>query len=84
MKLAYFYWMKDDAGRIRLVAPRHAVYWHELGLPGYMGGPFADRSGGLITFEASSLEQAERIVAADPFVQERLLESSTIKEWVPE
>jgi imidazolonepropionase-like amidohydrolase len=35
-----------------------------------VGGPFADRSGGLITFDADSLEQAAGIIAADPFVQE--------------
>lgn len=29
----------------------------------YLGGPFADRSGGLITFEASSPERAERMTA---------------------
>lgn len=48
------------------------------------GGPFADRSGGLISFEADSLEHAEGIIAADPFVREDLLESSVVKEWLPE
>jgi hypothetical protein len=37
---------------VREVAPKHAAYWHELRLPEYVGGPFADRSGGLISFEA--------------------------------
>jgi hypothetical protein len=41
-----------------------------------VGGPFADRSGGLITFDADSLEQAAGIIAADPFVQEERVESS--------
>ncbi len=49
-----------------------------------MGGPFTDRSGGLITFDADSLEQAEGIIAADPFVLEELLESSVVKQWMPE
>jgi uncharacterized protein YciI len=49
-----------------------------------VGGPFADRSGGLITFDADSLEQAAGIIAADPFVQEELLESSVVKQWMPE
>lgn len=84
MRIAYFYWMSDDAGRVGTVAPRHAAYWRELGLRDCMGGPFADRSGGLITFEADSLEQAERTAADDPFAQERLLGSSTVKEWMPE
>jgi uncharacterized protein YciI len=84
MRIAYFYWMKDDPDRVRTVAPEHAAYWRDLGLPGYLGGPLADRSGGLITFEADSLESAERLVAADPFVRDELLEGSVVKQWMPE
>jgi uncharacterized protein YciI len=84
MRIAYFYWMKDDPDRVRTVAPEHAAYWRDLGLPGYLGGPLADRSGGLITFEADSLESAERLVAADPFVRDELLEGSMVKQWMPE
>jgi hypothetical protein len=84
MRVLYLYWMKDDPDRVGTIAPEHASYWRELGLPEYLGGPFADRSGGLITFEADSLDQAEGIIAADPFVREELLESSVVKEWIPE
>ncbi|HYU92137.1 MAG TPA: YciI family protein [Actinomycetota bacterium] len=84
MRVLYLYWMKNDPDRVRTIAPEHASYWRDLGLPGYLGGPLADRSGGLITFEADSLEQAEGIIAADPFVREELLESSVVKEWMPE
>ena len=72
MMIAYVYWMKDLPDRIRTVAPEHATYWHDLELPGYVGGPSADRSGGLITFEADSSEAAEGFIAADPFVREEL------------
>lgn len=84
MRVLYFYWMKDDPDRVGAVAPQHASYWRELRLPEYLGGPFADRSGGLITFEADSLEQAGGFVAADPFVREELVESSVVKQWMPE
>lgn len=84
MKVAYFYSMKHEPDVIRTVAPAHAAYWRERGLPAYVGGPFADRSGGLITFDASTAEEAERIVAADPFVTGGLLEDSIVKEWTPE
>ena len=84
MKVIHFYAMKPDADRVRSVAPQHAAYWNDLRLPGYQGGPFADRSGGLITFEAGSIEQAERIVAADPFMRKALIETSVVKQWVPE
>jgi hypothetical protein len=60
MRIAYFYRMTGDPDRVRTMAPQHAEYWRDLGLSGYVGGPFADRSGGLITFEAGSLEAAER------------------------
>jgi uncharacterized protein YciI len=76
--------MKPEPERVRGVAPEHAAYWRDLGLSGYLGGPFADRSGGLITFEADSVQAAERVVAADPFVREELLEDSIVKQWVPE
>jgi uncharacterized protein YciI len=84
MKIAYSNWMKDDPDRVRTVALEHAAYWRDLDCPGMWAGPFADRWGGLITFEADSFEQAEGIIAADPFVQEELLESSVVKQWMPE
>jgi uncharacterized protein YciI len=49
-----------------------------------MGGPFADRSGGLITFEAESTEEATRIIMNDPFVSEDLLEDKWVREWMVE
>jgi anti-sigma factor ChrR (cupin superfamily) len=47
-----------------------------------LGGPFADRSGGLITFEVGSATDAERLVAHDPFVREILQERRWVKEWM--
>jgi hypothetical protein len=37
MKIAYFYWMKDD-DRVRTVAAEHAAYWRDLEMPGYEAG----------------------------------------------
>jgi uncharacterized protein YciI len=83
MRFLYFYLMRDGAAeRTRTVAPRHATYWHELSLPDYLGGPFADRTGGLITFECASVTEAERLVAADPFVVGDLLERRWLREWM--
>jgi uncharacterized protein YciI len=81
MRILYFYVMRDTPDRVRTVAPSHATYWRELGLGHYLGGPFADRSGGLITFQAGSLPEAEQLVFDDPFVQEDLLEQRWVKEW---
>ena len=80
---AYFYLMKADPDRVRAVAPRHASYWQELQLAHYRGGPFADRSGGLITFDADDTAQAQRAVRADPFALEGLVDAQWLKEWTP-
>ena len=83
MRVLFFYLMHDGPDRVAQAAPRHAQYWQELALPGYLGGPFADRSGGLITFEADSAHQADRLVQADPFLHEGLLRTWWLKEWLP-
>ncbi|HEX6302452.1 MAG TPA: YciI family protein [Acidimicrobiia bacterium] len=81
MRFLYFYLMKDAPDAVRAAAPDHAAYWHELGLDHYLGGPFADRSGGLITFDVESVGEAERLVAGDPFPQREVIERSWLKEW---
>ncbi|HEX5671994.1 MAG TPA: YciI family protein [Acidimicrobiia bacterium] len=81
MRFLYFYLMGDQPDAVRAAAPEHAGYWRGMGLANYLGGPFADRSGGLITFDAASLAEAERLVADDPFVQRGLIEQSWLKEW---
>jgi uncharacterized protein len=80
-RFVYFYLMRDAPERVREVAPRHAAYWRGLGLPAYLGGPFKDRTGGLITFEAGSSAHAEALVADDPFLREGLLAHHWVKEW---
>lgn len=49
-----------------------------------VGGPFADRSGGPITFRAESLEEAERLAREDPFARADLIAEGWVKEWVRE
>jgi uncharacterized protein YciI len=80
---AYFYLMAGDPGRVQSVAPRHTEHWHSLHLSEYHGGPFADRTGGLITFAVDEPAQAEAAVALDPFVREGLLERYWLRQWLP-
>jgi uncharacterized protein YciI len=83
MRVVHVYTMRTSrigSGR----RAEHAAYWKELGLPGYLGGPFGDRSGGLITFEADSIEDAARLIEADPFVREGLLEETWMRQWLTE
>ena len=82
MRFLYFYLMRAAPDRVRIVAPEHAAYWRKLGQRDYLGGPFADRSGRLITFQAGSVTEAERLVAHDPFVREDLIERRWVKEWI--
>jgi hypothetical protein len=84
MRFAYFYFMRSDPERVREVAPRHAQYWRGRGLPHYLGGPFGDRSGGLITFDCESFLEAGQLIANDPFRAAHLLERHWLKEWKPD
>jgi uncharacterized protein YciI len=81
MRFLYFYLMKDR-DLVATAAPKHAAYWRELALRDYLGGPFADRSGGLITFEAGSAAEAEGLLGGDPFLREDLLARHWVKEWI--
>lgn len=81
-RYAFFYFMKDDPEGVRDAVPRHIEYWKTLALADYMGGPFADRSGGLITFSASNEAEAERLVVADPFVTAGVLSQHWLKPWL--
>jgi uncharacterized protein YciI len=83
-QFVFFYLMRKDAPGIREAVPEHVAHWKGARLDGYRGGPFADRSGGLITFRAADAEQATAIVERDPFVLRGLLQDRWTKEWLPE
>jgi uncharacterized protein YciI len=83
-RFLYFYLMRKTSDAIRQLVPAHVQYWQSRDLPDYMGGPFADRSGGLITFAAASLDDAQQIIRGDPFVRGQLIEQSWIEEWLIE
>ncbi len=83
-RFVYFYFMKNEPDRIQEIVLSHINYWKTSKLESYLGGPFADRTGGLISFESSSLEKTTEIVEKDPFVSHDLIETKWIKEWMPE
>jgi uncharacterized protein YciI len=83
-RFVYFYFNRDVPERLRQIVPAHVRYWHSAKVNGYMGGPFADRSGGLVSFEASNLEEATELILQDPFIQEDLIADKWIKEWILE
>ncbi len=81
-QFAYFYFMKKNPDKIQQVVPAHVEYWKNSHVEGYSGGPFGDRSGGMITFKAENLERAEQLADQDPFVIEDLLDNRWLKEWI--
>ena len=83
-KFVYFYFMKNEPDKIGAHVPEHISYWKNANLPNYSGGPFADRTGGLIIFDAEDLSKAEDIVNKDPFVTSDLIENGWVKEWMQE
>jgi uncharacterized protein len=46
-----------------------------------MGGPFADNSGSMSLFEGVSVDEARRIIAEDPFVENGVFVLDDIREW---
>jgi uncharacterized protein YciI len=83
-RFVYFYFNKQEPEKVRQVVTAHVEYWKSARLPGYSGGPFGDRTGGLISFLAQDKSAAEQIANQDPFVLEDCIASSWLKEWVVE
>lgn len=80
---AYFYFTRADSPNFEDIVLRHIQYWKTNQPVQYAGGPFADRSGGLILFRARDSEAAERLTANDPFVVEQAIEARWLKQWLP-
>jgi len=76
--------MKDNPEKIRNIIPEHIRYWKDSKPINYSGGPFSDRSGGLILFEAENMEAATKLAMNDPFVVQDIIENKWVKEWIRE
>ena len=73
----------DDPTVVTQVRPTHRRYTAQLTAAGKLvaGGPFADGSGGLFIYEVASLEEAQAIVAADPYQTEGAFAHTELKAW---
>ena len=80
-RFIYFYFNRKSPDKLEPVVPAHVQYWHQANLSNYQGGPFAVRTGGLISFTAPSRQAAAALVAQDPFVRADLIECHWLKEW---
>lgn len=83
-QFVYFYLMKNHSEKVGKIVPEHIRYWKGTKPINYSGGPFSDRSGGLILFEAKDMETAIVLAMNDPFVVEELIEEKWVKEWIRE
>lgn len=83
-QFVYFYLMKNNPKKIRETVPEHISYWNDCKPINYSGGPFSDRSGGLILFESENMETATELTMNDPFVVHDIIESKWLKEWIRE
>jgi hypothetical protein len=72
-----------DNEKRQAVRPSHRDYLRSLAADGKLlhAGPWADDSGSLIVYEAESLEEAQAILAADPFTTEGIVVDAVIREW---
>ncbi len=62
--------------------PAHVAYVNDLIAKGYQAktGYWAERGGGMLLFQASSLDEAEAIVKADPLIQNGCVDYE-LHEW---
>lgn len=78
----FMYILGKDADRVKDCLGQHIRYWKNLELDHFQNGPFADKSGGMIIFSASSTEQAEKTIAQDPLLKKKTIQHYWLKEWV--
>ena len=83
-QFVFFYLMRNDPEKVRRSVPEHVRYWKDSAPLNYSGGPFGDRSGGLILFEAEDIEAATDLAMNDPFVVRELIKDKWVKEWLRE
>ena len=76
IQFLYFYIMDSTkADKIKEIAKSHAAYWHSINPDSYKGGPFSDKSGGLITFKSNSYIDAKKLNLNHVF------DKKWFKEW---
>lgn len=75
----------DDVERRMAVRPRHRVYLEELARDRVVlaAGPFEDDSGALIVYSVEDEQALERVFAADPYVQEDVFGTRSVRRWNP-
>lgn len=83
MKYAAVIAYSQDKEKVEAVRPTHRQYLKELLGKGKLAisGPFTDGFGALIVYEAESAEEAEALLKGDPFHENGVFLSWTIRPW---
>jgi uncharacterized protein len=83
MKIVNLVSYVNDADLVSAIRPEHREYMDQLLDTGKLvaGGPYHDGSGALFIYETASLEEADRIVSADPYSQRGAIANYTLEEW---
>ncbi|HUJ56740.1 MAG TPA: YciI family protein [Gaiellaceae bacterium] len=79
------YRFSPDPERRLAVRPRHRAYLEDLARSGVVraAGPFGDDDGALIIYSLEDEEALEHILADDPYVQEDVFATRSVREWRP-
>jgi hypothetical protein len=85
MKFAAIIEYSQDKARIAAIRPEHRQYLAGLRERGQLAasGPFTDDSGALIIYEATSREDAEKLLQADPFYKNGIFQGYQLRPWNP-
>jgi hypothetical protein len=85
MKFAAIIEYSQDRDKVQAVRPVHRQYLTSLKESGRLvaSGPFTDDSGALIIYEASSKEEAERLLQGDPFHANGIFLRWQLRPWNP-
>jgi uncharacterized protein YciI len=73
---------EDEQLRLQ-TRPAHREYLATLLREGrlWMSGPWADETGALLIYRTDDIDEARRLLEADPYRQAGVLSNATIKEW---
>lgn len=74
----------DNERRLQ-VRPAHREYLRTLHEQGKLitAGPWSDDTGALLIYQAADEDELDRIIAADPYTPENVVEVAMRREWTP-
>jgi uncharacterized protein YciI len=85
MKFAAIIEYSQDRAKVQALRPTHRQYLAELKQRGQLAasGPFTDDSGALIIYEATSAEEADKLLQGDPFHKNGIFLKYVLRPWNP-